>query len=255
MHSNLNVWYVYEVLSIFRYKNKQLWTLVDNGWSNRLGCRRVTVSHPFLFFFFFSKTHQSGGEMLLSHNSQQSPTRLHPRAQVHPVTKLPLPSDVSVVFSAGFSEWHPHKHIELHVFHPGLKNIRQVSSLLDISHHQSPRGDRPEKRVVHACVHTRPSVTRFHTHAQRESRLYHRLTYASPGSAPFEYDWMWKGRGNWMHFCFQQESKNCGFCNWTCFSFACHTVFPSSYCVNLFLQLVWSEFNVMFNVEIEKKNW
>lgn len=53
------------------------------------------------------------------------------------------------------------------LFHHGLKKSDRFSPLLDISHHQSQRGDRPEKRVVHACVHTRPSATRFHTHAQK----------------------------------------------------------------------------------------
>ncbi len=61
--------------------------------------------------------------MLLSFNSQQPPTRLHSRAQVHPHAQLPLPSDVSIVFNAGF-KWlapTPHKHSELRVFLSDLK--------------------------------------------------------------------------------------------------------------------------------------
>lgn len=70
---------------------------------------------------FSSKTHQPGGEMLLSFNNQQSPSRLHQRAQIHPHAKLPLPSDVSIVVSAALSEWRPHKHAFLCVFHPGIE--------------------------------------------------------------------------------------------------------------------------------------
>lgn len=129
--------------------------------------------------------------MLLPCNPPVSAENFHPRAQIHPDTKLPLPSDVSIVFKCWLLVSDAHTKRIKSQCSPSRapkKPITQVSSLLDISHHQSPGGDRPEKRVVHACVHTRPSVTRFHTNAQGESRFYHRLTEASTGSAPFEYE-------------------------------------------------------------------
>lgn len=46
-------------------------------------------------------------------------------------------------------------------------NVRQVSSLLDTSHHQSLRGDRPEKSIMRECVHARPSAFRSLIHRKQ----------------------------------------------------------------------------------------
>lgn len=134
---------------------------------------------------------------------------------------------------------------------PRTKKIRQVSSWLDISHHQSLGGDRPEKGAVNACVHTRPSVTRPHTLPQKARCVfYHRPSDTTTGNAQFEYEWLWKGGRIWMQCCFLRESNNCGFYNWICFSLACHAVFSSPlYCAyklsawsHSFFWSVWSEF-------------
>lgn len=70
---------------------------------------------------------------------------------------------------------------------------------------------------MHVHLHTRPSVAHFHTYAQKASHFHHRATDASAGSAPLSMSEREKGGGNWMQFCFKQESNNCGFCNWVCF--------------------------------------
>lgn len=64
------------------------------------------------------------------------------------------------------------------------ETIREVFSLLDISHHQSPQDGRPEKRNV--C--TRTPLCHFHTHARGESTVafISRPKEAFPGSESVE---------------------------------------------------------------------
>lgn len=71
-------------------------------------------------FSLFSKAYQSGGEMLLPCNHQFSAESLHPRAQIHPNTKLPLPSDVSIVFKCWLLVSDAHTNASNpNVLHPG----------------------------------------------------------------------------------------------------------------------------------------
>lgn len=92
--------------------------------------------------------------MLLSFDSQQPPTSLHPRAEVHPHSKLPLPSDVSIPLNA--SERQPHR---ITCFHSGMKPSERFSrywTFLTINLHKMA-GQRKE-----LCAHARPSVTFTH---------------------------------------------------------------------------------------------
>lgn len=181
------------------------------------GCECVTDAH---LLFPFSKAPQSGGAMLLPCYSQQHPTGLHSRAALHQHAKLRLPSDVSVAFPCR----RPPGHREPLVFRPGLKTpdrFPTCRTFLTINLWRVT-GQRKELRTHTPLCHS------YHTHTctdrHMHGRFHHRPNAASTGNAPFEYEWTWKGAGNWMQFCALRESNTLGFCNWVCFSFACHAL-------------------------------
>lgn len=131
---------------------------------NRLGCKCLNW---YSFFFFSSKTHQPGREMLLSFKHQQSSAKLHPRAQVHPYSKLPLPSDVSIVFVLALvSDTH-------------TSTLNRVFSILALKHQTvfllignfspsiSKMWQGREKSCACMCTHTPLCHSLSHTHAQR----------------------------------------------------------------------------------------
>lgn len=112
--------------------------------------------------------------------------------------------------------------LESRVFHPGPKTSDRFPpcwTFLTINLWEVT-GQRKEL-CMHVYAHAPLSLA--FTHAVFTSGP----PDASTGSAPFEYERMWTGGGNWMQVLFfRQESNNCGFCNWVCFPFACHAAFP-----------------------------
>lgn len=121
---------------------------------------------------FLSKAHQSGGEMLLSFNSQQPPTRLHSRAQVHPHAQLPLPSDVSIDFNAG-----THTDTENCMF--STLALKSLTGFLLVGHFSpsiSKRWQAREKSCACMCTHTPLRHSLSHTCTES---IYCRTTDAS----------------------------------------------------------------------------
>lgn len=128
-------------------------------------CRNPPRTFYKLLLCLHSKTYQSGWEMLLPCNHQYPPERLHSRAQVHPNTKLPLPSDVSITY----------------FIYMCTLDLKHHVAFLFIGHFSpsilTERRDR-EKSCACMCTHT-PLLsltfthTRTHTHTERKLFLPH----------------------------------------------------------------------------------
>lgn len=95
--------------------------------------------------------------MLLPCNPPVSAENFHPRAQIHPDTKLPLPSDVSIVFKCWLLVSDAHTNASNpNVLHPGpQKNLSH--RFLFIGHFSpsiSRRWQAGEKSCARMCTHT-----------------------------------------------------------------------------------------------------